>query len=115
MKNISFSLTAEAISNRTKTVTRRLGWTDLKPGTLLQPVVKGQGLKKGEKVQPIGGPIRVVSVRREPLARVTFAEVAREGFHGMGPSEFVAMFIRTHKCGATTEITRIEFSYEVTE
>jgi hypothetical protein len=64
---ISFSLTTDQIRNRTKTVTRRLGWARLKPGTLLQPIVKGQGIPKGGKVETIGGPIRVVRVDREPL------------------------------------------------
>lgn len=65
---MSFALTSTQINDRTKTVTRRLGWSRLRPGTLLQPVVKAQGLKKGEKVQKVGGPIRVVSVRREMAA-----------------------------------------------
>jgi len=113
VRNISFALTTEQIRNQTKTVTRRLGWVNLPVGTLLQPVVKGMGLKKGERVETIGGPIRIIGVRREPLGRITFDECAREGFCGMGPSEFVAFFCRTHRCAPATIITRIEFSYAV--
>jgi len=40
---ISMFLTQQQVKARTKTVTRRLGWRWLKPGTLLQPVVKAQG------------------------------------------------------------------------
>ena len=31
-RHMSFSMTTEAVRNRTKTVTRRLAWWDLKPG-----------------------------------------------------------------------------------
>jgi hypothetical protein len=111
MRNISFALTTEQVRQKTKTVTRRLGWKTLKPGTLLQPVVKAQGLMKGEKVEKIGGPIKVVSVRQEPLNRIGYADLPREGFPNHYPTEFIAMFIRSHKCGVSTEVTRIEFSY----
>jgi hypothetical protein len=57
VRNISFALTTAQVRARTKTVTRRVGWTFLKPGDLLQPVVKCRGLKKGERVEKIGGPI----------------------------------------------------------
>ena len=119
MRNISFALTTEQVRNQTKTVTRRLGWKGLKPGTLLQPVVKSQGLKKGEKVQKIGGPIRVVTVQQDRLGWLcewpaTWAqqEVALEGFPGMAGVDFADMFMRSH-AGVTleTHITRIEFEY----
>ena len=47
---MSFALTTEQVRNRTKTVTRRLGWATAKAGDIVQPIVKGQGLKKGERV-----------------------------------------------------------------
>ncbi len=53
---MSFRLTAEQMRARTKTVTRRLGWSSLKPGDIVQPVEKAQGLRKGEKVVKSGGP-----------------------------------------------------------
>ena len=46
MRNISFSMTTEQVRRREKTVTRRLGWSDLKPGTILQAVEKAQGLDR---------------------------------------------------------------------
>jgi hypothetical protein len=67
MRHISFFLTQRQVREQTKTVTRRLGWHWLSAGTLLQPVVKGQGIPRGGKVEKIGGPIRVVSVERERL------------------------------------------------
>jgi hypothetical protein len=117
MRNISFALTTEQVRNQTKTVTRRTGWATLKPGTLLQPVVKGMGLKKGERVETIGGPIRVVGVRRERLTEIGTdpfymeAECAREGFPSMSPSQFVEMFWRHNGCAINAEVTRIEFEY----
>lgn len=113
MRNMSFMLTTEQVRNRTKTVTRRLGWKNAKPCDVVQPVVKGQGLKKGERVEKLGGPIRFVKVERVPLAHssLTFEDVAREGFHGQGPSDFVDMFRKHNGCERHTEVTRIEFEY----
>jgi hypothetical protein len=113
MRNISFSLTEPQIRSRTKTVTRRLGWATLKPGTLLQPVEKSRGLQRGEKVQPIGPPIRVVKVTREPLSALSSPdECAREGFPELSPSEFVRMFCATHRgCTPQSQVTRIEFEF----
>lgn len=111
MRHISFALTTPQIRDRSKTVTRRLGWRTLAVGTLLQPIVKGQGLKKGETVERIGGPIRVVNVRRELLYHITQEDVVREGFPAMRPYEFIEMFMRHHGCDSDTEVTRIEFMY----
>lgn len=112
MRHISFALTTTQIRDQTKTVTRRLGWTFLKPGDLLQPVVKCQGLKKGERIKKIGGPIRVVSIERAPLNAITPQDVYREGFPQMTREQFVQMFKKSHRgCRVGTEVTRIEFTY----
>ena len=109
MRNISFFLTRKQIAAQTKTVTRRAGWKRLTRGTLLQPVEKGQGLKKGEKVQRIGPPIRVIDVRREPLNQITQRDVEREGFPDMTPEEFIQFYCKSNKCGLDELVTRIEF------
>lgn len=117
MRHISFALTTEQVRRREKTVTRRIGWLDLKPGTLLQPVVKAQGLKKGERVEKIGGPIRVVRVDCERLDLLESeairgeSEVRAEGFPNLSPMEFVAMFCATHRCRPSARVTRIVFEY----
>ena len=114
MRNISFALTTPQVLAQTKTVTRRLGWKFLKPGTLLQPVVKSQGIPKGGRVEKIGGPIRVVSVRRERLdiigTRYTFDPVL-EGFPQLTNAQFVKMFCDHNGCKPSDLVTRIEFSY----
>jgi hypothetical protein len=114
---MSFSMTTEAVRNHTKTVTRRLGWNDLRPGTLLWACEKCQGLKKGEKVKKLVL-IRVVSVRREKLVeleRLSLAEqaleMAREGFPHMTVPEFLFMFHRHNKTRRFTPVNRIEFEY----
>lgn len=117
--NMSFQLTTEQIRNRSKRVTRRLGWwrrkgrtaPQLKVGQLLQPIVKGQGLKQGERVEKIGGLIRVVSVRRELLYQIDRRDVVLEGFAAMEPAAFVEMFCKHHRITPDTEVTRIEFEY----
>lgn len=118
MRNISVALTEPQILDESKDVTRRLGWTNLKPGTLLQPVRKGQGLKKGENVHKVGGPIKVVSVRRERLSRLlkddAYArdELRREGFPQLTPEQFVRdLFCAANGCRPSTVITRIEFKH----
>lgn len=111
MRNMSFALTTEQVRNQTKTVTRRLGWGFLKPGDLIQPVVKGMGLKKGQSPEKIGGPIRVVSVRREPLSDITDHEVTREGFYGKDSAWFCEMFCEHNDLAVYPDVTRIEFEY----
>jgi hypothetical protein len=121
MRNMSFALTTPQVRAKTKTVTRRLGWKNLKPGTLLQPVVNGMGLKKGERVETIGGPIRIVRVRRERLfvrgfdghdARYGRMEAAREGFlHHTSYGEFVDFYIAHNGGPRSQTVTRIEFEY----
>lgn len=111
MRNMSFALTKDQILDRTKTVTRRLGWAFLKPGDLIRPVEKCMGLKKGEKVRKFGDPIRIVSVNRESLWNITCSDVRKEGFTDLTPYRFVIMFGQHMKCGYRTEVTRIEFEY----
>lgn len=122
MRNMSFALTTDQITHREKSVTRRHGWLNLKPGDRIRAVKKCMGLKKGEPVEELAI-IQVVDVRREPLKRMVedldygFKECALEGFakHPVYqcPSEFVAMFCSTHKgCTPETDVTRIEFTYD---
>ena len=114
--NISFSLTTPQFKARTKDVTRRLGWKNLKPGQVLQACEKCQGLKKGQHPVKLG-PIEVVSVRRERLDRLDteplygFCEVVHEGFPKLNPQQFIDMFCRHNRCKPETIITRLEFKY----
>lgn len=116
-------MTTDQVLEGTKDVTRRLGWVNLKAGDLIRPVKKCMGLKKGEKPVVLRDPVRVVSVRREPLAAMLddlgygFEECRREGFGNhpsfKWPSEFVGMFCASHRgCTPDSIITRIEFEYE---
>lgn len=113
MKQMSFALTTEQMLARTKTVTRRTGWAQLKPGTLLQAVEKSQGLRKGQRVRKLGV-IRVVDVRRETLFAMRNAppgECAREGFPDLTPAQFIAMFCTANDCTTGSVVTRIEFEH----
>lgn len=119
---MSFALTTTQIMEGTKTVTRRLGWLNLKPGQQIRPVRKCMGLRPGEKLDVLRDPLTVVSVRREILSAMLsdieygFRECALEGFGEhpdyRWPSQFVEMFCSTHKgCTPETLVTRIEFAY----
>lgn len=109
---MSFALTTPQMLACTKTVTRRKGWRDLQPGTLLQAIEKGQGLKKGEKVVKLGV-IRVVDVRREPLFAIIREPFGadREGFPELTAMQFMHRFCGGARCSKTDEITRIEFEH----
>ena len=118
MRNISFSMTTEAVRRREKTVTRRLGWWDLQPGTILQAVEKAQGLKKGEHVKPICL-IRVVSSTDESLDAILDRadgadECRREGFPDLSPIGFGEMFQAANARDCPyfdTIVNRIEFEH----
>ena len=116
-RHMSFSMTTEAVRNREKTVTRRLGWDFLKPGDVLWAVEKGMGLKKGEKVKKLCQ-IEVVSNLTEwlddlydynPIA--ARFELECEGFPDMTPREFIQMFCDANGCRPHVPVNRIEFEY----
>ena len=107
---MSVALTEEAVRERCKTVTRRLGWKFLKPGDRLTLCRKVMGRKPGEPLVRICD-VEVVSVRREPLNAVTLGEVQREGFLYFGPSQFIEFFTQHMGCAPDTEVTRIEWRY----
>lgn len=115
MRRISFNLTIDAILDRSKTVTRRIGWAFAKPGDRLLAVDK----LRTKKARTLGV-IEIVSVRDEPLSRMTedvlygFAETAAEGFARgplSWPSEFVRMFCDAMKVTPDRVVRRIEFRY----
>jgi hypothetical protein len=111
-------LTTAQIKNRTKFVTRRLGWKKLKPGELFQGVEKAQGLKKGEHPVPLGI-MRCDSNTEEQLRRMTddreygLREVKLEGFPTKTPDAFVEMFCEHTGIQQTAGIQRIQFSYVI--
>lgn len=130
---MSVALTEDAVRERRKTVTRRLGWRTLTPGTELDLCRKVMGRRKGEPLIRIAR-VRVTSVRREPLSAVTDADVDREGFgpdttsrylhwwppgtvppeedyHGPASLAFVSFFRAAMRCEPEDEVTRIEWEY----
>jgi|GEM_PF-324283 len=110
-RGMSFLLTQQQMRDETKDVTRRTGWGFLKPGDIVNAMEKCQGLKKGEK-QVLIYPIKIISIRSEPLFSITQEECIREGFPDLTPIEFVEMFCKANKangCTPTTSVNRIEF------
>ena len=113
MKLISFSETWPQILARTKTVTRRIGCADWKPGERRQAVQKMRGLKKGQKV--VRGPvIECVSNHSGSLNMIStynHSEMRREGFPSMGFQDFVTMVCRLNHCKPDQIVNRIMFKY----
>jgi len=110
MRNMSFMLTTEQIRNKTKTVTRRLGWWFLHGGDLVMACVKCQGLAKGETIEKIR-PIEIVSAWAQKLNKITKEEVVREGFPEMSRMDFIDMFCREMGTPPDVMVNRIEFRY----
>lgn len=112
-RNMSFSKTTEQVRNQTKTVTRRVGWEHLQPGERFWAVVKGMGLKPGEKVERICL-LECVSNESEVLEDICqwdALETAREGFPELSPKQFVEMFCRDMKTYPRQKVQRIQFKY----
>lgn len=121
---MSVAFTEQAVRERRKTVTRRLGWWEdkrgrriLQPGDRLTLCRKVMGRKPGEPLERICD-VEVVSVRREPLLALgmdeTYAahEMEREGFPGMDPVEFIErFFVPQGLSAAMDDVTRIEWRY----
>jgi len=115
---MSVAFTEDAVRERRKTVTRRKGWwTDkrgnhlVKPGDRITLCRKVMGRKPGEPLERIVD-VEIVSVRREALAVIDYAEVAREGFPGMQPGEFIRrFFVEAQGMSIQDLVTRIEWRY----
>lgn len=110
MRNISFALTTPQFINRTKRVTRRLGWKKLSEGEHLMGCEKTMGFKPGEKIKRLGE-IIVQDTRWEPLNCITPDDVIAEGFPHLTPEEFISFFCQHNKCEPTTPVNRILFEY----
>lgn len=110
MRNMSFKLTEAAMRQRSKTVTRRLGWRFAEPGMRVRAVRQCRGLKRGEKVEPICV-IMFMQVSLEELWQIDQTECDWEGFPELRPDEFVQMFCRAMRCKPETMVTRIAFTY----
>lgn len=114
---MSVALTEQAVRDRRKTVTRRLGWWEdkhgrflVKRGDRLTLCRKVMGRKAGEPLVRICN-VEVVSVSRVVLSHITADEVLSEGFEHGNPGEFVAMFAREMRCKPNAYVTRIEWRY----
>lgn len=109
MRRMSFALTTDAVLNRTKTVTRRLGWSFAKVGDQYLAVDK----LRTKNARTLGV-IEVVDLRVEPLWAICHEDgtaCAREGFPDLRPEAFVAMFAASMKCSPDVGVNRIEFRY----
>lgn len=110
---MSVRLTEQAVVERRKTVTRRLGWLRIKPGDRLTLCRKVMGRKPGEPLVRLAE-VEVVSVNREPLRSMRSGDVAREAVPGMEDVrryEWVEWYCEQMGCTPGTEVTRIAWRY----
>jgi len=125
---MSVALTEDAVRERRKTVTRRLGWRFLKPGdrlTLCRKVMGRFHRQADGTLEPLVriAEVEVVSVRRERLWDITHDEVIREAvdpalfdahYYSDGQptaAAWVAWFCEQMRCEPDVEVTRIEWRY----
>jgi len=116
-RNISFMMTKAQVRDRSKTVTRRFGWWDAKPGLVLQAVEQAQGIQKGCMVRL--GLIRVVTAIPEPLRALIedpmygAEECRKEGYpFGIRNGwEFAERLAKESKRSLDDPCMRIEFEY----
>lgn len=123
---MSVTLTEESVRARRKTVTRRLGWRHLQPGTRVTLCRKVMGRKRADgTVEPLTriANVEIVSVRRERLDQITTADIVREGVDPAyftdrdpvtaqpTPAAWVAWFCSKMRVRPDIEVTRIEWRY----
>lgn len=108
------ALTVAQVKARTKFVTRRMGWINLKVGDRLMACEKCQGLGKGGKIVKLGELV-VINVRREPLYFIHREPngCSLEGFPEWegDPQMFIDFYCDANKCSADDLVTRIQFDY----
>ena len=103
-------MTTQQVRDRTKTVTRRLGWWFLKHGDRVRAVRKAMGLRKGEKTEHLAI-IEVVSTQTEPLCFITKDDCVKEGFPDFEPRDFINMLCDHYNVHQDITVNRIEFKY----
>ena len=111
---MSVSLTEQAVVERRKTVTRRLGWRFLQPGARLTLCRKTRGRRRRDgTVEPLVrlADVEVVDVRSSMLDAITSEDVIREGLEDFTPEMFVDYFCRHMRCAPDAVVTRIEWRY----
>ncbi len=112
---MSVAFTEQAVVERRKTVTRRKGWTFLKPGDTLTLCRKVQGRRRSDgTVEPIVrlAEVEVLDVRRERLSPVDAdGELAAEGCPDMSATEFIGRYFEPQGIHALDLVTRIEWRY----
>lgn len=120
---MSVSLTADAVIERRKFVTRRLGWKMLKAGDRLQLCRKVMG-RKGAPLERLAF-VEVVNVRSERLWSIDDADVVDEGLrHGDAPFDewdadtgyptpwaWASWFADEMRIMVDDHVTRIEWRY----
>lgn len=126
LRIMSFALTVRQMQNQIKTVTRRHGSRNVKPGDLILAVEKARGVKISDRV-PIAV-LRVISVHREPLSHVTTDECVAEGFADKTPEQFIELYLKGNGFTSSAigfhravnndpfsiiETTRIHFKFEM--
>ena len=123
---MSVALTEQAVIERRKTVTRRLGWTWLEPGTRLTLCRKVMGRRRADgTVEPLVrlADVEVTDVRQEPLWMIAEDDITAEGVphsvwaaHDPDPKvhptvKWAEWFATQMRCSIDTPVTRIEWRY----
>lgn len=107
---MSFRYTVSKIKLRTKKVTRRKGWKNLKAGECLKAVDRVMGLSKGMHPKILAY-IRVISTEWVRLNSTTKEDVIKEGLTTLSPEQFNEFFSVEMGVELDELVNRIEFEY----
>lgn len=107
---MSVAHTKAQVYARTKTQTRRAGWTFLTAGTTVELCEKVMGRRHGQPLVRICK-VLILSVRRERLDQITTEDVAAEGFPEWTVHQFIGFFCDAMGGAPDQQVTRIEWAY----
>lgn len=108
---MSVAHTEASVRDRTKDVTRRLGWEALRAGDDLDLCRKVMGRKAGDPLVRIAR-VHVVGVTWEPLDAITDEDARREGVAGVETAaDFIAFYCDAFRVEPSRQVRRIEWRY----
>lgn len=107
---MSVALTEQAVVERRKTVTRRLGWLHAEVGMPLTLCRKVMGRKKDEPLVRLAE-VQLVAVDQIPLYLDLQGDAEREGFPDWSWLQFVEFFRDEMGVEAHQFVTRLEWRY----
>jgi len=107
---MSVSHTEQQVEDRSKSMTRRLGWKMVRVGDHLTLCRKVMGRKPGEPLVRITE-VEITAIREERLWEISHEDVIAEGFPDWSTDQFIEFFCRQFKVQEWVVVTVLEWRY----